>query len=322
MNFSTRQWWYSLPPHCFYEDVLDEQKFLSLAPHQDDFWFWAMAVLNGYKINVVKENYIEIHHGGSLLSYTPNQEKESLWAQHNSNGANDIALQNLFKQYPKLKEIIKFDSNEYWEERYKSYAEKSIMHDLSVRGGQLIGASGAGSYNNLAAFKAEILNEFVKEHKLQNILEFGCGDGNQLSLASYSYYVGLDVSQTAITYVKEKFSSDKTKEFYLVDDYDFRKKKAELSLSLDVIYHLIEDGVFEEYMHNLFESSNLFVGIYASNEEKLWASHVKHRKFSAWIEQNAKEWKLYRFVPNKYPFDEKNPNHTSFADFYFYKKEK
>ena len=39
-----------------YKDVLNEKLFIDLAPTTDDIWFWAMAVLNGTKINVVNEN--------------------------------------------------------------------------------------------------------------------------------------------------------------------------------------------------------------------------------------------------------------------------
>src|SRR5579864_6395854 len=72
-------------------------------------------------------------------------------------------------------------SQTYWDQRY---AEG--------------GTSGSGSYGEQAAFKAEILNGFVARHGIQSVIEFGCGDGNQLSLASYPSYVGLDVSRTAI----------------------------------------------------------------------------------------------------------------------------
>ncbi|TLD86345.1 hypothetical protein LS69_006410 [Helicobacter sp. MIT 05-5294] len=303
------------PKNCFYQDILKEDVFMKLCPKADDIWFWAMAVLNDVKINVVEGNIRRIE-----TSFMDFGEVGQLYDDNQKQ--NDILLKNILDAYPKLREQIRFDSSEYWESRYKSYVNNSTTHDLSVRGGgQLIGASGAGSYNNLAVFKAEILNAFVKEHSVQNVLEFGCGDGNQLKLAKYPYYVGLDVSKTAIECNVKQFANDTTKQFYVVGDYDFRGKEAELSLSLDVIYHLIQDEVFEDYMHNLFESSSCFVGIYASNKEEPYNSHVKHRKFSAWIEQNAKEWKLYRFIPNKYPFNEKNPNHTSFADFYFYKKD-
>ena len=44
-------------------------------------------------------------------------------------------------------------------------------------------------------------------------------------------------------------------------------RKADLSLSLDVIYHLVEDDVFEYYMRTLFEASNGYVIIYASDSD-------------------------------------------------------
>lgn len=306
LNFFTGMGGVLYPPHCFYVDILDTYKFLSLAPHQDDIWFWAMAVCNGVKINVVENNYQEFKSFVDPI-------RGSLWEINQTQ--NDVVLNKMLELYPAIKEKIVFKSGEYWEERYKGYIAGGGGANMSL-------SSGAGSYNNLAKFKAEILNEFVKEHKVQSVLEFGCGDGNQLSLAEYPSYIGLDVSKTILENTKNKFSSDKTKRFYFVDDFiQSNPPQAELSLSLDVIYHLVEDEVFDKYMENLFASSCKFIGIYASNKNELQASHVKHRKFSKWIEQNAREWKLYRFIPNKYPFDEKNPNHTSFADFYFYKKE-
>lgn len=44
------------PPHSLYGDVIDEDKFKKLAPTNDDIWFWFMAIINGVKINVVKNN--------------------------------------------------------------------------------------------------------------------------------------------------------------------------------------------------------------------------------------------------------------------------
>jgi len=195
-----------------------------------------------------------------------------------------------------------FNSSKYWEGRYAAG-----------------GNSGVGSYNRLAEFKAEILNDFVKKHSINSVIEFGCGDGNQLSLAQYPRYLGFDVSQTAINICKNKFSDDKTKEFRLLDA--FSGEKAELTLSLDVIYHLIEDSIFENYMKILFGTSTKFVIIYASNKtSSQWIQHVKHRKFTDWVETNKKNWKLLQFIPNKYPTqdDKGNDPSTSFADFYIF----
>lgn len=53
-------------------------------------------------------------------------------------------------------------------------------------------------------------------------------------------------------------------------------------MSIDVIYHLIEDSVFNDYMGLLFNSSTRFVILYSSNSNYLNSSsepHVKHRNF-------------------------------------------
>jgi hypothetical protein len=46
------------------------------------------------------------------------------------------------------------------------------------------GDSGSGSYDQLAIFKADIINSFIKQNNIKTVIEFGCGDGNQLSLAN------------------------------------------------------------------------------------------------------------------------------------------
>ena len=74
-------------------------------------------------------------------------------------------------------------------------------------------------------------------------------------------------------------------------------------------------------MQNLFNSSNKYVCIYSSNIEMKWASHVRHRKFTNWIDKYlSNKWKIKEYIPNKYPFDPKKSDTTSFADFYIYEK--
>lgn len=88
------------PPHCLYNDVLKEELFLRLAPLQDDFWFFAMALLNGVKINVVEDNYTEFE------SYVDTSVTGALWLQ-NAKSANDEVLSLLLAHYPQLRERIK-----------------------------------------------------------------------------------------------------------------------------------------------------------------------------------------------------------------------
>jgi trans-aconitate methyltransferase len=163
-----------------------------------------------------------------------------------------------------------------------------------------------------------VLNDFVREQNIKTVIEFGCGDGNQLSLACYPAYSGFDVSTEAVKICKEMFNSCSTKKFDLVDNY--KGESAELALSLDVLYHLIEDSVFESYIKRLFESSTKFTIIYSSNTNeqiKPISPHVKHRKWSDWVAMNIKDWKLIRHIPNKYPYNG-DCQISSFSEFYIY----
>ena len=206
--------------------------------------------------------------------------------------------------YKNSKQKYVNSSNIYWENRYSRN-----------------GNSGAGSYNNLALFKASVLNNFIKKNNINKVIEWGSGDCNQLLLENINSYIGYDVSHTAIDICKAKFINDKTKTFIYMNETFKNNLKADLSISLDVIYHLLEDNVFNLYMQNLFNSSNKYVCIYSSNIEMKWASHVRHRKFTNWIDKYlSNKWKIKEYIPNKYPFDPKKSDTTSFADFYIYEK--
>lgn len=176
------------------------------------------------------------------------------------------------------------NSAQYWETRY-------------AKGGN----SGRGSYGRHAEYKASFLNEFIIKEQISSITEFGCGDGNQLLLAVYPKYTGLDVSRSVITNCIRVFKNDKTKNFFFYDQLAWSDRtglfSADLVLSLDVVYHLVEDEVFFTYMNNLFDSSKKFVIIYAWDLEGEDKVHVKHRKFTDWISKNKKNWKLKGINP-------------------------
>jgi SAM-dependent methyltransferase len=157
--------------------------------------------------------------------------------------------------------------------------------------------SGPGSYGMLGEGKANFINNLVRTRNIESVIEFGCGDGHQLSLADYPSYVGLDVSPTAIGLCKNKFIDDSTKSFFLYDGQSFVDRSgrftADLAMSLDVIYHLIEDVTFENYMAHLFAAGDRFVLIYSTNGHiPNDAPHVRHRPVTAWIEQNCADWRL------------------------------
>jgi hypothetical protein len=218
-----------------------------------------------------------------------------------------LTIKEIIKNTPLIGPLLvrmrpdSFKSSNYWDERYRAG-----------------GNSGPGSYNRLAEFKAKFLNEFVEKNQIASVIEFGSGDGSQLKMAHYPKYIGVDVSQTAVDLCRSIFAGDRSKSFFQSDALK-PGTVAELSLSLDVIYHLVEDPVFDGYMRQLFASASRFVIIYSSNtSEPRPAVHVRHREFTKWVEQNQPAWVLQSTVPNPYPFDAADPANTSFADFFIF----
>ncbi len=197
---------------------------------------------------------------------------------------------------------MRFDSAKYWEDRYS-------------KGGN----SGRGSYGELAVFKASFLNDFVRQQDVKSVIEFGCGDGNQLKLAQYPSYTGFDVSEKAVALCRETFKGDETKQFLHLSQY--KDAQADMSLSADVIFHLVEDEVFERHMQMLFGAATRFVVIYASNTDIQIPNsgvHFKQRMFSKWIEHNARGWRLRCHMQNEYPY--RNEAEGSLSNFYVYER--
>ncbi len=130
----------------------------------------------------------------------------------------------------------------------------------------------------------------------------------------------MDVSETVLERIRAKFASVDTYRFIHTNDIE-AEPTVDLTLSLDVIYHLVEDEAFDRYMLYLFAKSHRHVIVYSSNEDKAWTSpHVRHRRFVDWVERNAKDFRLKQHVPNRYPFDPNDPANTSFADFFVFQR--
>jgi SAM-dependent methyltransferase len=191
-----------------------------------------------------------------------------------------------------------FDSATYWDARYRAGA-----------------TSGAGSYGRLAGYKAAFINGVIEANQIAHVADFGCGDGNLLSLLRPVAYTGMDVSPTALDRCTKRFPNHHFMPFANAVDLN----PADLCLSVDVIYHLVEDDVFAAYMDALFAHAVRLVLIYASNVDANWSSpHVRHRRFTDHVATRFPRWRLRALVPNPYPFDPARPDDTSFADFFVY----
>jgi SAM-dependent methyltransferase len=190
-----------------------------------------------------------------------------------------------------------FSSADYWERRYR-----------------VGGTSGAGSYGRLADYKASVINGFVSANQVVSVADFGCGDGNLLSVLTLGQYLGIDVSETTLRRCRVRFAGRPEMRFKRADLVE--NVVVELAMSVDVIFHLVEDRVFERYIRGLFAAASRYVLIYSSNVEARTADpHVRHRRFTAHVPSG---WRLVAHLPNPYPFDPARPDDTSFADFFVF----
>ena len=198
-------------------------------------------------------------------------------------------------------------SASYWETRYKSG-----------------GNSGEGSYGELAEYKAAVINSLVSTRNLRSVAEFGCGDGANLRFyTAIPLYVGFDVSSTVILARKKEWENSTTRTFR---EFDTAKgagqaARADLSLSLDVLYHILELDVWKKYLLNLFMTADKCVLIYGKDTNSARSefsrnTHVLTRKFTDYISLRFPCW-------HRVEIFEKKPIHLlklSSATFFLYER--
>jgi hypothetical protein len=133
----------------------------------------------------------------------------------------------------------------------------------------------------------------------------------------------LDVSATAVDLCRERFREDPTKSFALYEPTQYRMgaDQADLALSLDVVYHLVEQTVFERHLRHVFGAASRFVIVYSSNVDAVGvAPHIRHRRFTDWVGAQLPEWSLIETRQNRYPGSFDHTDETSFAQFHFFEK--
>lgn len=91
------------PPNCFYKDITDENKFMSLIPTHDDVYFWFMLILNHTKIQLVKGFDANVY-------CIEGSQQYGLCKQNNDKNGEGIPNQQAYKimleHYPQVMDII------------------------------------------------------------------------------------------------------------------------------------------------------------------------------------------------------------------------
>lgn len=81
----------------FHEDIMNRKLFTELSPHNDDIWFWTMAVLNNTKIKIPENAMSDL-----IFVDIDNQFfGETLWSI-NGRGRSAVQLQQVFSKYPEV----------------------------------------------------------------------------------------------------------------------------------------------------------------------------------------------------------------------------
>jgi hypothetical protein len=145
-----------------------------------------------------------------------------------------------------------FNSDLFWDNRYREG-----------------GNSWLWSYWENAIYKANFINKIIKEHNIQSAVEIGCWDWANLWLYNIQRYKWYDVSQKAIDICNEMYKEDNTKEFYVNNENtDFYE--AELSLWLDMIYHIFPRAKWEKMVDKIIEAWKKYVILYTTINPTKW----------------------------------------------------
>jgi len=181
-----------------------------------------------------------------------------------------------------------FDYKLFWNDRYKDG-----------------GNSGLGSYGVLADFKAGVINEFMRNNFIDSAIEFGCGDGNQISSIDYPSYAGLDISEAAINLCKNRFKQDSSKKFFVFDPSGYKElelAEADLVVCLDVLYHILEEDDFTNTLDAIFRCSKKYVILYTMLHEpsNQVAAHIKYRDIYSYTNKYS-QFEVFNVIDQKYP---------------------
>lgn len=182
---------------------------------------------------------------------------------------------------------MKLDYNPrgYWDRRYREGR-----------------TSGSGSEGEEGTYKARFVNDFIRDHGVTSVIDWGCGDGQVLELLNlgergtegYVAYTGIDVSPTILERMRAQF---RQYVFATPDEAQQpgREWTAELALSMDVLFHLPDDDDYFAYLNQVFNSATAFVLIYSTNHAGgRTARHVLRREFTPDIARYFPEWALVR----------------------------
>ncbi|WP_427180902.1 hypothetical protein [Paenibacillus sp. TC-CSREp1] len=181
-----------------------------------------------------------------------------------------------------------FDYIDYWERTYRK--------------GE---TSGRGSYGVLAEFKAEVVNALIQCEGIRRVIEFGCGDGNQLKYMDYVEYLGMDVASSSVEHCASMYADDPSKSFMVYRPGLWVNRgflQADLTICLDVLYHITDETDFRQTLHDVLHASTRWVVLYTRLREQgdSGVRTIQDRNLFHYL-FDYPEFKVHEIIRQRYP---------------------
>lgn len=177
------------------------------------------------------------------------------------------------------------------------------------------GNSGAGTSGDEFALKVKELRKLNSE-AIATIVDVGCGDlrlGKAvMGMFPFAFYWGLDSSDFAIRRAQEEKMNPKRVGFLAIDNLNFTQR-GDLVLCIDVLFHQLEDQVYDAMIEKLKNIYNKYLVLTEYSDKVIGQNtdrYIKYRKFDPWrisnsfkaikIPYRSEEKILYIFEKNLY----------------------
>lgn len=135
-----------------------------------------------------------------------------------------------------------------------------------------------GSNGDTAASKAAWLNAAVQDLDVRSIVDWGCGDGGQAALVNVGMYVGIEVAPSAWEAASVALATRDNCCVVLAPPGQQITVRADMAVSMDVVFHLTDDREYEEWIARVFGSASRFVAVYGTDYDSVVNGHMRHHE--------------------------------------------
>jgi hypothetical protein len=113
------------------------------------------------------------------------------------------------------------------------------------------GTSGSGSTLEITREYRAYIEDFIKKHAVNSVIDVGCWDWSYSSAIDWgdASYLGVDIASDVIVPVRKKYETGKIK--FQVGDITEELPAADLLISKDVLQHLFNDLIHKFIKNNL-----------------------------------------------------------------------